>query len=79
MNENRLILIIPPEGRSKIALLARDGMEWLNQQSISELYGTSKAINSIYISNILKENELERNSVVKDFLTTAADGRSYLV
>ena len=53
--------------------MARDGMVWLNQQSIAELFGTSKQNISWHISNILKDDELDVNSVVKDYLTTAED------
>ena len=59
--------------------MARDGMVWLNQQSIAELFGTSKQNISWHISNILKTKELEFNSVVKEYLTTAADGKPYTV
>lgn len=41
-DEKGLIIYNTPDGRSKVALMARDGMVWLNQQSIAELFGTSK-------------------------------------
>ena len=75
--ERGLIIYNTPDGKSKVALMAKDGMVWLNQQSIAELFATSIPNISIHISNILKENELDKNSVIKDFLTTAADGKSY--
>ena len=53
--------------------MARDGMVWLNQKSIAELLGTSIPNISIHISNIFEENELDKDSVVKDYLTTAAE------
>ena len=46
---------------------------WLNQQQMAELFATSKPNISMHISNILKERELYEDSVVKEFLTTAAD------
>ena len=76
-NEQGLIIYNTPDGRSKVALMARDGMVWLNQQSIAELFGTSIPNISIHISNIFRDKELDRNSVVKDYLTTAADGKPY--
>jgi hypothetical protein len=80
MNDERgLIIYNTPDGRSKVALMARDGMVWLNQRSIAELFGTSVPNISFHISNILKDNELENDSVVKDYLTTAADGKPYHV
>jgi hypothetical protein len=74
-DEKGLIIYNTPDGRSKVALMARDGMVWLNQQSIAELFGTSKQNVSWHISNILKDGELAYDSVVKDYLTTAADGK----
>lgn len=78
-DEKGLIIYNTPDGRSKVALMARDGMVWLNQQSIAELFGTSKQNISWHISNILKDKELVYDSVVKDYLTTAADGKPYHV
>lgn len=78
-NEQGLIIYNTPDGRSKVALMARDGMVWLNQLSIAELFGTSVPNISMHISNIFRDNELEKNSVVKDYLTTAADGKPYHV
>ena len=50
-----------------------------NQQQMAELYATSKPNISMHISNILKDKELAEKSVVKKFLTTATDGKSYNV
>ena len=46
---------------------------------MTELFATSKSNISMHISNILKERELYADSVVKEFLTTAADGKNYNV
>lgn len=78
-DEKGLIIYNTPDGRSKVALMARDGMVWLNQQSIAELFGTSIPNISIHISNIFKENELDKDLVIKDYLTTASDGKPYHV
>ena len=51
----------------------------MNQNQIAELFDTSVPNISMHISNILKERELEHISVVKDYLTTAADGKQYNV
>ncbi len=74
-----LIIYNTPDGRSSVALYAKDGNIWLNQSQIAELFATSKPNISLHINNILKENELERNSVVKHYLTTASDGKEYNV
>lgn len=67
------------DGKTSVALYAKDGKIWLSQQQIAELFGTSKQSISYHIINILKEKELDQNSVVKDYLTTAADGKQYNV
>lgn len=77
--EKGIIIYNTPDGRAKVALMARDGMVWLNQQSIAELFGTSIPNISIHISNILKEKELDGPSVIKEYLTTASDGKPYRV
>jgi hypothetical protein len=54
-------------------------MVWMNQNQIAELFDTSKQNIGQHIDNILKEGELSKNSVVKNFFTTAADGKQYKV
>lgn len=54
-----------------------DGDLWLTQKAIGELYGTSKQDVSYHLGNIFKDLELEAKSVVKEFLTTATDGKKY--
>ncbi len=46
---------------------------------MAELFATSKPNNSMHIANMLKERGLNENSVVKEYLTTAADGQNYNV
>ena len=82
MNEppqNEIIIYNTEDGKSTISLFARDGSVWLNQSQMAELFDTSKPNISIHISNILKEKELSEYSVVKDYLTTASDGKKYHV
>ena len=80
MDEQQNIIIYrTADGRASVALYAKDGKIWLNQQQMAELFATSKQAISYHIANILKERELEELSVVKHFLTTAADGKNYNV
>lgn len=74
-----LIIYNTPDGRSSVALYAKDGNVWLNQAQIAELFATSKPNISLHITNILKDNELDKNSVIKNYLTTASDGKEYNV
>lgn len=47
----------------------------MNQNQLAELFGTSKQGIGQHIANMLNESELDANSAVKDYLTTAVDGR----
>ena len=77
--EQELILYNSEDGKSRVTLLARDGSVWLNQSQLAELFATSKQNISVHIGNILKEKELDDNSVVNYYLTTATDGKPYKV
>ena len=78
-DEQNIIIYRTADGRASVALYAKDGKIWLNQQQMAELFATSKPNISMHIANILKEKELNEISVVKNFLTTAADGKNYNV
>lgn len=54
-----------------------DKTVWLTQFQISELFGTTKQNISLHIHNIFEDGELTKDSVVKDYLTTASNGKSY--
>ena len=77
--EDKIIIYNSDDGNSKVVLMEREGMVWLNQAQMAELFATSKQNISTHIGNILSDNELSYNSVVKDYLTTASDGKSYTV
>jgi hypothetical protein len=80
MDEQQNIIIYrTADGRAQVALFAKDGKIWLSQQQMAELFATSKQLISHHIANILKERELNEISVVKQYLTTAADGKNYNV
>ncbi|MBF0451298.1 MAG: virulence RhuM family protein [Candidatus Magnetomorum sp.] len=79
-NDNQNIIIYnTADGKACVSLYAKDGMIWLNQNQLAELFDTSKQNIGQHISNILKEKELSKNSVVKNFFTTASDGKDYKV
>lgn len=78
-NQQNIIIYRTADGRASVALYAKDGKIWLNQQQMAELFATSKQTISHHIVNILKERELNELSVVKQYLTTAADGKNYNV
>lgn len=79
-NKNtKIILYQTEDGQANVSLFAKDENIWLNQNHIAELFGTSKQNASLHINNILKDKELDANSVIKDYLTTASDGKQYNV
>lgn len=77
--QSNIIIYNTIDGKASVALYAKDGKIWLNQMQMAELFATSKQTISYHIANILNEKELDKISVVKDFLTTAADGKQYHV
>ena len=77
--ESNIIIYNTLDGRASVALYAHDGSVWMNQAQLAELFDTSKQLVSHHIVNILKENELDANSVVKNYFTTASDGKQYNV
>ena len=78
-DEQNIIIYRTADGRASVALYAKDGKIWLNQQQMAELFATSKPNINMHIANVLKERELNEVSVVKEYLTTAADGKNYNV
>jgi hypothetical protein len=79
MEEKNIIIYNTPDGKASVSLFAKDGSVWMNQSQLAELFDTSKQNISLHIINILEENELDSNSVVKDYLTTASDDKLYQV
>lgn len=78
MSDAEKIIIYPAkDGRPDIRLRIEGGTVWLSQAEIADLFGTSVPNVNIHISNILKEGELSQDSVIKESLITAADGKSY--
>jgi len=76
MSNGELILYTTEDGKTSIQLKAQEETVWLTQMEIADLFQTTKQNISLHIKNILSTNELSE-SVVKDNLTTAADGKRY--
>ena len=76
--QNKVIIYTAGDGQTKIDVKLEDETLWLTQAQMCELYQTSKSNISEHIKHIIEEGELQEDSVVRKFRTTAADGKSYL-
>jgi len=74
---SNLILYTTEDGKSQIQLRADLGTVWLTQLEMAELFDATKQNISLHLRNIIEDGELDANSVVKDSLTTASDGKNY--
>ncbi|MDR0895091.1 MAG: hypothetical protein LBN06_07325 [Prevotellaceae bacterium] len=80
LNQNSNIIIYQTEdGATRIAVKMEQESVWLTQAQLVELYQTSKANISEHIKHIFEEGELDEDSVVRKFRTTAVDGKNYNV
>lgn len=77
--KQNIIIYNTEDGKTNVALYARDDMVWMNQNQLAELFDTSKQNIGQHIASILTENELDSNSVVKKYFTTASDDKEYEV
>lgn len=74
---SEIVIYKNEEGTVKVNVLLEDETVWLTQTQMQELFDRGKSTISEHITSIFKEGELEENSVVRNFLTTAADGKDY--
>ena len=78
-NQGDIVIYQTDDGDTKIDVRFVDETVWLTQAQLCELYQASKSNVSEHIKHIFEEGELEENSVVRKFRTTAADGKQYNV
>ena len=76
---SNIVIYQTQDGKAAVSLIAQDGNVWMNQSQLAELFATSVPNISMHIANILEDKELQENSVIKDYLTTAQDGKNYSV
>lgn len=74
---SEIIIYQTEDGYTKIDVKFEDETVWLTQAQLCELYQTSKSNISEHIKHIFEEEELDEESVVRKFRTTAADGKNY--
>ena len=77
--ESQFLIYQNQEGNIKIDVRFQDETIWLSQAEMSVLFSKDKRTISEHISNIFKEGELDKNSVIRNFRTTATDGKEYRV
>lgn len=74
---NNFVVYKTDDGLVNIDVYFFNDTIWLSQKLMAELFGTTKQNVSLHLNNIFKDSELNENSVVKEFLTTADDGKNY--
>ena len=77
--KNNMIIYVSKDGNIKVDVNIQHETIWMSQDMMANLYDTTKQNISYHLNNIFKEKELDKDSVVKNFLTTASDGKNYNV
>lgn len=77
ISPSNIIIYQTEDGKTKIDVKLENETLWLTQSLMAELFQTTKQNISLHIKNIFSEGELEEHSVVKEYLTTASDGKNY--
>src|SRR3989338_3482099 len=78
MNDSSQIILYKTEdGKTRVEVRFEHENVWLTQKLMAELFGTTVANINIHLKNIFQTGELQQNSVIKDFLITATDGKKY--
>lgn len=75
--KSEIVLYQTEDGKTRLQVRLEDETVWLTQSQMADLFQTSIPNVSMHIRNVFREGELQEESVVKDFLTTAADGKRY--
>ncbi len=77
MSNSQIIIYKTENGNTKLDVRLENETVWLTQKLMAELFQTTKQNISLHLQNIFSEGELTEISVVKEFLTTASDGKKY--
>ena len=75
--DNQIAFYQTSDGSVNIEVLFAEENIWLTQKKIAELFDTTVPNINMHLKNIFSKEELNENSVIKDFLTTASDGKDY--
>lgn len=77
--KNNMLIYVSKDGNIKVDVNILNEDIWMSQDVMANLYDTTKNNISMHLKNIFDEGELQKDSVVKKFLTTASDGKNYNV
>ena len=77
--KSNIIMYTTEDGLAKIEATFDEDTVWLSIDQMAELFQRDKSTISRHIKNVFSEGELVRKSVVANFATTAADGKTYQV
>jgi len=75
--QSQILFYQAEDGTSRVEVRLEEGTVWLTQALIAELYQSTKQNISLHIRNIFVDRELDEESVVKEYLTTASDNKAY--
>ena len=75
--KKELVIFETKDHAVKLEVPVNEETVWLTQAQMASLFQTTKQNISLHVNNCFREKELDKNSVVKDFLTTASDGKQY--
>lgn len=75
--QSEILMYTTDDGKTKIEVSVNEDTVWITQGQMCELFEKGKSTISEHISNIFKEGELQEKAVVRDFRTTASDGKEY--
>ena len=77
ISDNQIAFYQSQDGSVNVEVLFSEENIWLPQKRMAELFDTTVPNVNMHLKNIFEKEELDENSVVKDFLITAADGKNY--
>lgn len=77
--DSEFLLYQTEDGRQRIEVRLEDETVWLTQKMLTELFQTTKQNISRHLKNIFDEGELEQTQVIKGYLTTVEDGKTYKI
>jgi hypothetical protein len=75
--QSQILLYQTEDGRQRIEVMLENEIVWLSQRHMADLFQTTIANINIHLKNIFSDKELSSNSVIKESLITALDGKKY--